>query len=265
MAQSVSLDSIIQSLVESSPPGELSEIVEDLSSVLPEETSSSIITQALENYIDKNCGIFSSSYIASEYNKSPHSTKYADFIGKKLFNIDLQRQAAIDLEEFTPDVDYPEYYHELVSKLKEYGDKQYPSKFAFTVIPSPDDVKIIVIGQRLNKENFYTGQWKSVYSLKEKVLEGTIKIDIHYFEEGNVRLTYEDKVTNDVTMDARSIINTINTTENNIAVKIVENFNDLNQRSFKNLRRLLPVTRSKINWGKAIGNYKLGSDVVNKK
>lgn len=265
MAQLVSLDSIIQALVESSPPGELCEVVDGLNSVIPEGISSSVITRALENYIDKNCGIFSSSYIASGYNKSPHSTKYADFIGKKLFNIDLQRQAAIDLEDFTPDVDYPEYYYELVSKLKEYGVKQYPSGFAFTVIPSTDDVKIIVIGQRLNKKNFYTGQWKSVYSLKENVLKGSIKIDIHYFEEGNVRLTYEDNVTNDVSMDARSILNAINTTENNIAVKIVENFNDLNQRSFKNLRRLLPVTRSKINWGKAIGNYKLGSDVVSQK
>jgi capping protein alpha len=28
------------------------------------------------------------------------------------------------------------------------------------------------------------------------------------------------------------------------------------------LRRLMPISRSKIQWGRAIGNYKLGQDVV---
>ena len=64
--------------------------------------------------------------------------------------------------------------------------------------------------------------------------------------------------------NASRIVNFINEQENATMVKIIEQFNNLNQKSFKNLRRLLPVTRSKINWGSAIGNYRLGSDVINK-
>lgn len=40
--------------------------------------------------------------------------------------------------------------------------------------------------------------------------------------------------------------------------EVNHSFVGLNEGPFKALRRQLPVTRSKMNWGKAMGNYRLG-------
>lgn len=110
--------------------------------------------------------------------------------------------------------------------------------------------------------------WKSVYSVDGSgKIDGNVKLDIHYYEDGNVRLDF-DEATEFASLgevSASAIVNYINKAENDATLKILEDFTLLNQKYFKNLRRLLPVTKSKINWGKAIGAYRLGSDVVNKK
>ncbi|KAK6456354.1 F-actin-capping protein subunit alpha [Scheffersomyces xylosifermentans] len=266
MTSSVKLESLVNSLVESAPPTELPGVSKDLSTLLSQQGSSSIIEEALEDYVQNNAAIFSSTYIASKYNKDPHSSKYIDFVNNKKFNIDLKTQRAIDFESYEPEVQYPSYYNDLATKLIQYGEDHYPSTYAYTLIPKDSgELVIILIGQRLNSENYFTGQWKSIYTLKDGTLSGEVSLDIHYYEDGNVRLNFNEKVNESLAgSNAGAIVNAINDVENKITLQIVENFNELNQRYFKNLRRLLPITRSKINWGSAIGNYRLGSDVVHK-
>lgn len=266
MSSSVELDTIVSSLVKSSAPGELEGISQDLGIILSGKSNASTVNKAIENYINENSGVFSSKYIASSVNKYESSTKYIDFIGKKLFNIDFHKQTAIDFEDYEPEVQYPAYFDELVKKLEAYGEDHYPSKYAFTVVPDGSDLQIIIIGQKLNYENFYTGLWKAHYKIKSQSITGSVKLDIHYYEDGNVRLNFDELIDGSALISSASdIVNFINKTENEITMKILENFNELNQKYFKNLRRLLPVTRSKINWGHAIGNYRLGSDVVHNK
>ncbi|KAK6464353.1 F-actin-capping protein subunit alpha [Scheffersomyces coipomensis] len=261
---SIKLDQLVDKLVESAPPGELKEVGEGLSSLV---SSPAVINESLESYIQKNGAVFSGKYIASSYNKDESSTKYIDYVSKKKFNVDLQSNRVTDIESFVPSVTYPPYFEDVVSTLETYGEDHYPSGYAFTVIPvSSSSVRIIIIGQRLNNENYYTGQWKSNYLIDGSNVSGTVKLDIHYYEDGNVRLNFDEKVSTSLngSITGSEIVNVINNAENKITLQIVDDFNQLNQKYFKNLRRLLPITRSKINWGNAIGNYRLGSDVVNK-
>lgn len=258
---SIKLDSLVSSLVETVPPGELKGVKDDLSSIVD---SDRVINSAFENYINQKPIVVSKAYIASTYNKHPSSSKYIDFIGRQLFNVDIDTQKAIDVEDFEPSQLYPSYFDDLVDALELYGQEHYPSTFAYTIIPQDNVVYVLIIGQRLNNENFYTGQWSSIYAIKNGEISGDIKVDIHYYEDGNVRLNFDDKVTDKISGNASSIIEFINKSENQVTLNIVDNFNELNQKYFKNLRRLLPVTRAKIHWGNAIGNYRLGSDVVNK-
>ncbi|KAG2732222.1 hypothetical protein G9P44_004639 [Scheffersomyces stipitis] len=266
MSSAIKLDSLVNSLVESAAPTELPYVSKDLSILLSGSNSSTVV-DSIEEFVNEKAAVFSSAYIASKHNKDSSSSKYIDFISKKKFNIDINTQRAIDFEPFSPLVEYPEYYNDLVEKLGQYGEDHYPSTFVFTVVPkSSDEVEIIIIGQRLNHENFFTGQWKSIYTISNTSISGEVSLDIHYYEDGNVRLNFNKAVKESLSSaNASAIINAINDLENKITMQIVENFNDLNQKYFKNLRRLLPVTRSKINWGSAIGNYRLGSDVVHKK
>lgn len=262
---SVNLNAIIDDLVKSAPPGELQSIKSTLDTIVSHETQFAI-NKSIEKFIESNALVLSGTFIASSFNKDPHSTKYWDFIGKKKFNVDLKSREAIDVEAAQPDVEYPTYFNELVEGLKVYGDNHYPSEFAFTVVPDSDEnISVIIIGEKIDPDNFYTGRWKSVYTIAGSgELTGRVNLDIHYYEDGNVRLNFEEPINHKLeSISTSSILNFINNTENELTLKVVDQFNLLNQNSFKNLRRLLPVTKSKINWGKAIGTYKLGSDVVN--
>lgn len=266
MPEAVKLETLVNSLVEIAPPCELNEVRSDLLSILTsQQGSKASLDDAIEQYINENFTVLSSTYIASKYNKHKTSTKYIDYVNKKMFNIDLSSQQAIDFESYN-EGEYPEYFDLLVEGLEKYGNDYFPSEYVFTVIPEGPDVHIIIIGQRVNNSNFYTGQFKSYYKVSGSSIKGSIKLDIHYYEEGNVRLNFKEDVDDQLPqLTASSIVNSINKFETDITLKIIQHFNKLNQESFKNLRRLLPVTRSKINWGRAIGNYRLGSDVVNKK
>lgn len=261
----VNLNAIIDELVKSAPPGELQSVKKNLDTIVSQETLFAI-NKSIEKFVERNALVLSGAYIASHLNKDSNSTKYWDYIGKQKFNVDLTSRKAIDLEAAEPNVDYPSYFNELVQGLKLYGDNHYPSEFAFTVIPESDSsISLIIIGEKINAENFYTGRWKSVYTVSGNgELTGHVNLDIHYYEDGNVRLSFEEPIKHELgVLSASSILNLINNTENELTLKVVDQFNLLNQNSFKNLRRLLPVTKSKINWGKAIGTYKLGSDIVN--
>lgn len=279
---SIKLNELVDSLIQSTPPAELKQVSQSLS-LLTKGTSTSstnsLIQDSIEQYAQENI-ISIDNIIISKYNKDENSSKYIDYVNNKLFNVDWQNQKIIDVESYHDNNNKRgSNYDELIQKLSQYGDDYYPSNFAFTVIPeSEDQLRVIIIGQRANHDNFYTGQWKSNYLITEQGIKGNIDLDIHYFEDGNVRLKFNESINssnnnnNSSTLqsgnlinNASKIVNFINEQENAIMVKIIEQFNNLNQKSFKNLRRLLPVTRSKINWGSAIGNYRLGSDVINKK
>lgn len=280
---SIKLNELVDSLIQSGPPAELKQVSQSLSSLTKGTSTSStnsLIQDSIEQYAQENI-ISIDNIIISKYNKDENSSKYIDYVNNKLFNVDWQNQKIIDVESYHDNNNKRgSNYDELIQKLSQYGDDYYPSNFAFTVIPeSEDQLRVIIIGQRANHDNFYTGQWKSNYLITEQGIKGNIDLDIHYFEDGNVRLKFNESINsnnnnnnNSSTLqsgnlinNASRIVNFINEQENATMVKIIEQFNNLNQKSFKNLRRLLPVTRSKINWGSAIGNYRLGSDVVNKK
>lgn len=279
---SIKLNELVDSLIQSAPPAELKQVSQSLSSLTKGTSTSStnsLIQDSIEQYAQENI-ISIDNIIISKYNKDENSSKYIDYVDNKLFNVDWQNQKIIDVESYHDNNNKRgSNYDELIQKLSQYGDDYYPSNFAFTVIPeSEDQLRVIIIGQRANHDNFYTGQWKSNYLITEQGIKGNIDLDIHYFEDGNVRLKFNESINssnnnnNSSTLqsgnlinNASKIVNFINEQENAIMVKIIEQFNNLNQKSFKNLRRLLPVTRSKINWGSAIGNYRLGSDVINKK
>lgn len=264
---SFKLNDIVNGLVNDSPLGELAEVRESLQEIVPAE-SKAVVTDAIDQFIVDQGVVISGKYIASKHTKDTLSSKFWDYISKQKFNVDSTSLKAIDIEEAEPNVKYPDFYNELTASLAKYGDDHYPSEFAFTAIPQQDgSIVVVIIGQKVDKNNFYSGSWKSVYSFGSNgSASGDVKLDIHYYEDGNVRLEFGEKAQGSIgQLSASDIVNYIYKTETAVSMKIMDEFTLLNQKYFKNLRRLLPVTKSKINWGKAIGTYRLGSDVVNKK
>lgn len=107
------------------------------------------------------------------------------------------------------------------------------------------------------------GRWRSLYifSPSESSLSGSIKVDVHYYEDGNVRLLTTKPVSSSVlSASAPSILREVAISEKKYQEEINKGFNNLSEGAFKGLRRQLPITRQKIEWDKIAG-YRLGQDI----
>lgn len=253
---------ILQQLIESAPAGELEEVYNDLMIMFPNQ--SGVVNKTLTRLAEKQGIVLNGKGIANQENKDSQSGKFWDYENRKTYNTDFEGSKIFDSESSTPQVEYPHFYNNLVKELKFYGEKHFPSQFEYQVIPKVDSLVITLIGQKLNKSNFYTGRWTGTYTINStmKLAKADILLDIHYYEEGNVRFDFKEEIEEDCEFTPSAILSFIERSENAVLIKVVNQFTLLNQKYFKNLRRLLPVTKSKINWGNAIGNYKLGTDVI---
>ena len=131
------------------------------------------------------------------------------------------------------------------------------------VYPADDDssVALILVANKYSPQNFWNGRWRSAYTLDPTsgALRGTIKADVHYYEDGNVRMATSKNVDVSVGTGAETIVREIAKIENKFQEELNRAFVALAEGSFKGLRRQLPVTRQRVEWEK-IGGYRVSSD-----
>ncbi len=88
-----------------------------------------------------------------------------------------------------------------------------------------------------------------------------MKVDVHYYEDGNVRLLTTKPVIASISSgSASTIVREIAVAEKKYQEELNKGFNNLSEGAFKGLRRQLPITRQKIEWDKIAG-YRLGQDI----
>ena len=106
------------------------------------------------------------------------------------------------------------------------------------------------------------GRFRTTYLLTPSSLSGTgsIKVDVHYYEDGNVRLSASKELSITSSSGASEAVRQIALAERKYHEELNRGFADLSEGSFKGLRRQLPVTRQKVEWEK-IGGYRLGQDI----
>lgn len=107
------------------------------------------------------------------------------------------------------------------------------------------------------------GRWRSVYvyDASSGSLEGSLKVDVHYYEDGNVRLLTNKSVASSVASGTGAgIAKEVAGLEKKYQEELNRSFVSLSEGAFKGLRRHLPVTRQKIEWDK-VASYRLGQDI----
>lgn len=118
---------------------------------------------------------------------------------------------------------------------------------------------LILVGANISRN----GRWRSLYIFDPSAssLTGSIKIDVHYYEDGNVRLLTTKPISTSISSaSATAIIREITVAEKKYQEEVNKGFNSLSEGAFKGLRRQLPITRQKIEWDKIAG-YRLGQDI----
>jgi hypothetical protein len=161
------------------------------------------------------------------------------------------------VSEHFPNASYGAYPIENDSKIAilVVANKYSPNNFWYPAPLSHHDLTLLTISRN--------GRWRSlyIYEPSSSALTGSIKVDVHYYEDGNVRLLTTKPVSSSISSSsASSIVREIATTEKKYQEEINKGFNNLSEGAFKGLRRQLPITRQKIEWDKIAG-YRLGQDI----
>ncbi|EDO16837.1 hypothetical protein Kpol_1056p38 [Vanderwaltozyma polyspora DSM 70294] len=261
MSQS-KFESIINELVSHSSCGEIKEVYNDLLTITGENSKSTIL-DAIEQYNISNAvpvdleGRF---VIISKYNKE--GSKFFDPKTSNLFSVDHLNLISLDIEKSENKL--TDEQETIDKELLEYSQTDFPGDITygvFSVPGEPNKTAILISCNRYNTANFWTGRWKSeyIYDNESKSLQGSIDVQVHYYEDGNVKFKSTEEFNES---NVSSVVDKIKELEKNFERQLDNSFTDLNENQFKQLRRRLPVTRSKVNWGKAIGNYRLGKNAV---
>lgn len=100
-----------------------------------------------------------------------------------------------------------------------------------------------------------------MYDTGSKSLSGKIRVQVHYYEDGNVSLNTEKEVMETgVGASGPEIVRKIAAVEKAYQEELNRALVSMNEGAFKSLRRQLPVTRQKVEWERVRG-YNLGGDL----
>jgi len=122
-------------------------------------------------------------------------------------------------------------------------------------------ITVCISSAKFNPNNFWNGRWRSVWTCKfapggAVEISGKLRVNVHYYEDGNVQLTTDTPKTfnagggNDPKGVADAVAKAIEKCEHSYQTQLEQSYNTMGETTFKALRRVLPITRQKIDWTK---------------
>ncbi|KAK9474531.1 F-actin-capping protein subunit alpha [Dipodascopsis tothii] len=244
------------------PPGEATEVFEDIKAVVDNEAAIvEGVQAAFEQYNTEQFATVKLEGVGRQVVVSPYNalgtSRFYDAEAGVAFEIDHQTLAVTGTEPYERDV--AESTTALAADVAGYVAEHFDEPSAYGVFEQGDgSVAVVIVASKFSPGNYWNGRWRSSYVVRDGAVAGTVAVDVHYFEDGNVRLTTTKAV--DVAA-AGNAGRAIAAAERAYQEELNRAFGGLSDGAFKGLRRQLPVTRSKIEWGKAIGSYRLGQDI----
>ncbi|KAG7286121.1 F-actin-capping protein subunit alpha [Staphylotrichum longicolle] len=266
-----SAKAIVSSFVEGAPPGEpnLTESRADIKS-LTISTPNLVkeLGPAFQKYNEEQLTTVKLPGSSQPVIVSSHSAlggdRYYDVESSCSFAFDHTTQKASAVESHVLDGEQADLAKSVLKGLSSYVREHFTNA-AYGAYPVENDSKVavVIVANKYSPNNFWNGRWRSVYTFDpaSNSLEGSIKVDVHYYEDGNVRLLTNKSVNASISSGTGAgVAKEIAVAEKKYQEELNRSFTSLSEGAFKALRRQLPVTRQKIEWDK-VASYRLGQDI----
>eukprot|EP00054_Salpingoeca_dolichothecata_P031524 m.263788 g.263788 ORF g.263788 m.263788 type:complete len:281 (+) comp27229_c0_seq1:176-1018(+) len=191
---------------------------------------------------------------------------YFDPRSKTNFTFDHLRKEASNAEESSEESGLESLRAAFESAVTEYVKAHYPDG-SCAVYAKGGSIVVCIEDHKFQPNNFWNGRWRSEWTFDKSSGEATglLKVQVHYYEDGNVQLRSKKEVvkavggSDDETI-ASKFVKAAETAESEYQSAISENYVTMSDTTFKALRRALPVTRTKVDWNKIL-NYRIGKEL----
>lgn len=270
-----------------SPPGEINDVLNDVRNIISDDDSlqdgiqSTLREYNLEQFITvdvpgaQHQTLISRAAILSTEEGSKE--RFLDPRSKTSFLFDHLGLEASDSQPYEPDADAEAFRSALETATSAYLSSHFVEGVAavFVTPDAPNKFTVQIVSNKYNPNNYWSGRWRSEYAvdLSDSTVVGKIMLNVHYYEQGNVQLNTTHNitialpaaiVTSAPAAAASKILALIDFEETKYQTSLNDTYSEMGEKTFKALRRALPMTRQKLDWDKVLG-YKIGAEISGSK
>lgn len=253
--------------VMSSPTGEVHDVLVDVSKLVsdPGVLSDTALKKIMREYNleqlqpaktpdGKNVVVSAYGAVADNEYLDPSTGKVLTFDHRKhTFTGETEKKQSLDAK-------ISAYRSAIEKSMEEYITAQFKKDKCTVTVYGSDDGKITIClsARNVHLSSYWTGGWRSVFTLSVNdkgttKLNCNTKINVHYFEDGNVQLhsAIEKSASinvQDETSTAEAVAKAINVHESEYQASMEEMYVDMHRSTFKKMRRFLPITKQPMQW-----------------
>jgi len=271
--------SIATYFIMSSPTGELHDVVKDVIALVndPAVLTDERLNSILREYNTQNM-VHATAPDGSEVLVSAHGqvddNLYLDPNTGKVLKFDHRKQTFTgetdQRQVLAPEVDAQRLA--LQASVKSYVDSSYRDGKAVCAVYGTDDgrITICISARNVKLSSFWTGGMRSFFQLDvskagQVDMTGNIKMNVHYFEDGNVQLHTDINKSlkvqvSDPASTAKSVAAAIDKIESEFHGNLEELYVNMHSNTFKAMRRFLPISGVPMNWNASV--HSLASEVT---